>query len=131
MTKRSGEVDLGAHFALSPREFPPCQDARLLQSARSSPWAAPNSIPVSERRPDALSVTKPPLLANVSIRSLLPEQMWAPEINTRSAPERAQAWVLWEDGIEELAQAQRSSGPNGPCGSGSQPHAASIRAGSA
>ena len=29
----------------------------------------------------------------------------AAEINTGSAPERAQAWVLWEDGIQELAQA--------------------------
>ena len=41
----------------------------------------------------------------MSIRSLLPEQMGAAEINTGSAPERAQAWVLWEDGIQELAQA--------------------------
>ena len=51
-------------------------------------------------------MTERPRLAQREPRSLLPEQMGQLTVCTPAVPQRVQAWVLWEDGVEELAQAQ-------------------------
>lgn len=52
------------------------------------------------------SMTERPRLAQREPRSLLPEQMGQLTVCTPAVPQRVQAWVLWEDGVEELVQAQ-------------------------
>ena len=49
-------------------------------------------------------MTECPRLAQREPRSLLPEQMGPQAVCTPAAPQRVQAWVLWEDGVEELVQ---------------------------
>jgi len=51
-------------------------------------------------------MTERPRLAQREPRSLLPEQMGQLTVCTPAVPQRVQAWVLWEDGVEELVQAQ-------------------------
>jgi hypothetical protein len=53
-------------------------------------------------------MTERPRLAQRAPRSLQPEQMGQMgqlTVSTPAAPQRVQAWVLWEDGVEELVQA--------------------------
>ena len=49
-------------------------------------------------------MTERPRLAQREPRSLLPEQMGPQTVCTPAVPQRVQAWVLWEDGVEELVQ---------------------------
>ena len=51
-------------------------------------------------------MTERPRLAQREPRSLLPEQMGQLTVCTPAVSQRVQAWVLWEDGVEELVQAQ-------------------------
>src|ERR1035441_2499648 len=50
-------------------------------------------------------MTEPPRLAQREPRSLQPEQMGQLTVSTPAIPQQVQAWVLWEDGVEELVQA--------------------------
>jgi hypothetical protein len=50
-------------------------------------------------------MTERPRLAQREPRSLLPEQMGQLTVSTPAIPQQVQAWVLWEDGVEELVQA--------------------------
>ena len=49
-------------------------------------------------------MTERPRLAQRKPRSLQPEQMGQLRVITPAAPQRVQAWILWEDGVEELVQ---------------------------
>ena len=51
-------------------------------------------------------MTERPRLAQREPRSLLPEQMGQLTVCTPAVSQRVQAWVLWEDGVEELVPAQ-------------------------
>ena len=53
--------------------------------------------------PDA--VTERPRLAQREPRSLQPEQMGELTVSKPGTPQRVNAWILWEDGVEELVQA--------------------------
>ena len=50
-------------------------------------------------------VTERPRLALRQPRSLQPEQLRNFTVSTPADPERVTAWVIWEDGVEELMQA--------------------------
>jgi hypothetical protein len=50
-------------------------------------------------------MTERPRLAQREPRSLLPEQMGQLTVSTPAIPQQVQAWVLWEDGVEELEAA--------------------------
>ena len=50
-------------------------------------------------------VTERPRLAQREPRSLQPEQMGDLSVSTPTVPPKVHAWVLWEDGVEELVQA--------------------------
>src|SRR5664280_3630392 len=50
-------------------------------------------------------MTERPRLAQREPRSLLPEQMGQLTVSTPAISQRVQAWILWEDGVEELVQA--------------------------
>jgi hypothetical protein len=50
-------------------------------------------------------VTERPRLALREPRSLQPEQLRSFTVSTPADPERVTAWVIWEDGVEELMQA--------------------------
>jgi len=50
-------------------------------------------------------VTERLRLAQREPRSLQPEQMGHPTVSTAAVPQRVRAWVLWEDGAEELVEA--------------------------
>ena len=49
-------------------------------------------------------VTERPRLAQREPRSLQPEQMGDLSVSTPTVPPKVYAWVLWEDGVEELVQ---------------------------
>ena len=49
-------------------------------------------------------MTERPRLAQREPRSLQPEQMGQLRVITPAVPQRVQAWILWEDGVEELVQ---------------------------
>ncbi len=51
------------------------------------------------------SMTDRPRLAQREPRSLQPEQLGQLPVCTSADPWRVYAWVLWEDGVEELVQA--------------------------
>jgi len=51
-------------------------------------------------------MTERPRLTQREPRSLQPEQMGQLTISTPAVPQRVQAWILWEDGVEELVQGQ-------------------------
>jgi hypothetical protein len=51
-------------------------------------------------------VTERPRLAQREPRSLQPEQLGQLSVSTPAVPQRVHAWVLWEDGVEELMDAQ-------------------------
>jgi hypothetical protein len=55
------------------------------------------------RYPDA--VTERPRLAQRAPRSLQPEQMGHLTVSTPAVQQPVNAWILWEDGVEELLQA--------------------------
>jgi len=50
-------------------------------------------------------VTERPRLAQREPRSLQPEQMGQLTVCAPAVPQRVSAWVLWEDGVEELVDA--------------------------
>jgi len=50
-------------------------------------------------------MTDRPRLAQREPRSLQPEQLGQLPVCTSADPWRVYAWVLWEDGVEELVQA--------------------------
>ena len=50
-------------------------------------------------------MTERPRLAQREPRSLLPEQMGHLSVSTPAVPKRVHAWVVWEDGVEELVPA--------------------------
>ena len=49
-------------------------------------------------------MTERPRLAQREPRSLQPEQMRQLTVSTPAVPQPVQAWILWEDGVEELVQ---------------------------
>ena len=51
-------------------------------------------------------VTERPRIALRQPRSLQPEQMGQLTVSTPAVPQRVRAWILWEDGVEELVPAQ-------------------------
>jgi hypothetical protein len=55
------------------------------------------------------SVTERPRIAQREPRSLQPEQMGQLTVSTPAVPRRVHAWILWEDGAEELVQANAIS----------------------
>jgi len=50
-------------------------------------------------------MTERPRLALRQPRSLQPEQLGDAPVSTPTDPARVTAWVVWEDGVEELMQA--------------------------
>jgi hypothetical protein len=50
-------------------------------------------------------MTEQPRLAQREPRSLQPEQMALLTVSSPAVPQRVNAWILWEDGVEELVQA--------------------------
>ena len=53
-----------------------------------------------------IGMTERPRIALRQARSLQPEQMGQLTVSTPAVPQRVDAWVLWEDGVEELLPAQ-------------------------
>ena len=51
-------------------------------------------------------MTERPRIALRQPRSLQPEQMGELTVCTPAVPQRVCAWILWEDGVEELVPAQ-------------------------
>ena len=51
-------------------------------------------------------VTERPRIAQRQPRSLQPEQMGQLAVSTPAVPQPVHAWILWEDGVEELMEAQ-------------------------
>jgi hypothetical protein len=56
-------------------------------------------------------MTERPRIAQREPRSLQPEQMGEPTVSTPATPYPVHAWILWEDGVEELVQGVRETGP--------------------
>ena len=56
-------------------------------------------------------MTERPRLAQREPRSLLPEQMGHLSVCTPAVPKRVHAWVVWEDGVEELLPAYATAWP--------------------
>ena len=54
-------------------------------------------------------MTERPRLAQREPRSLQPEQMGQLTVCTPAVPQQVHAWVLWEDGVEELVEAQATA----------------------
>jgi len=50
-------------------------------------------------------MTERPRLAQREPRSLQLEQMGELTVSKPGTPQRVNAWILWEDGVEELVQA--------------------------
>lgn len=50
-------------------------------------------------------MTDVPRLAKRQPRSLAPEQLGNLDVTTAAQPARVMAWVVWEDGVEELVRA--------------------------
>jgi len=50
-------------------------------------------------------MTERPRIALREPRSLAPEQLGELTVSTAAAPLLVHAWILWEDGVEELVQA--------------------------
>jgi hypothetical protein len=50
-------------------------------------------------------VIERPRIALRQPRSLQPEQMGQLMVSTPAVPQLVRAWILWEDGVEELVQA--------------------------
>ena len=50
-------------------------------------------------------MTDVPRLAGRQPRSLAPEQLGPLDVTTAAQPARVRAWVVWEDGVEELVPA--------------------------
>jgi hypothetical protein len=61
-------------------------------------------------------MTERPRLAQREPRSLQPEQMGQLTLCTPAAPHPVQAWILWEDGVEEWCRVMQWPGPSGPFG---------------
>ena len=57
----------------------------------------------SVRYSDAM--TERPRIASRQPRSLQPEQMGRLTVITAAVPQGVSAWILWEDGVEELVRA--------------------------
>jgi len=51
-------------------------------------------------------MTDRPRLALRQPRSLQPEQLGDLKVCTPAVPQRVSAWIVWEDGVEELVPAQ-------------------------
>ena len=51
-------------------------------------------------------MTERPRIALREPRSLAPEQLGQLTVSTAAVPQPVHAWILWEDGVEELVQAQ-------------------------
>lgn len=51
-------------------------------------------------------MTELPRIAQRQPRSLQPEQMGQLTVSTPAVPQRVRAWILWEDGVEELVPGQ-------------------------
>jgi hypothetical protein len=50
-------------------------------------------------------MTERPRIAQREPRSLQPEQMGQLAVSTPAVPRKVTAWILWEDGVEELMRA--------------------------
>jgi len=50
-------------------------------------------------------MTERPCLAQREPRGLTPEQLGRLTVSTPAVPQRVHAWVLWEDGVEEVVRA--------------------------
>jgi hypothetical protein len=51
-------------------------------------------------------MTERPRLAQREPRSLQPEQLGELTVTSAAVPQPVHAWILWEDGVEELMEAQ-------------------------
>ena len=49
-------------------------------------------------------MTERPRIALREPRSLQPEQMGQLTVSSPAVPQRVHAWILWENGVEELVQ---------------------------
>jgi len=75
-------------------------------------------------------VTEVPRRAARHPRSLTEEQLTHSSISTAGEPLRVSAWVIWEDGVEELVVGHAVAGPLGPSRSGSASRPTSTKPGS-
>jgi hypothetical protein len=74
-------------------------------------------------------MTERPRIAQREPRSLQPEQLGKLTVCTPAAPHSVHAWILWEDGVEELVQAHATPGPGGAFESALACHLISMRFG--
>ena len=85
-----------------------------MEAASVSQWASWTSRQTSE---DVIrtsvryhrSVTERPRFALRQPRSLQPEQLGQLAVSTPQCPQRVHAWVVWEDGVEELVDAHATA----------------------
>jgi len=75
-------------------------------------------------------VTERPRIALRQPRSLQPEQLGQLTVCTPAVPQRVRAWVVWEDGVEELVAGVALPGPREPYGSDLEPRPTNMRCGS-
>lgn len=75
-------------------------------------------------------MTDRPRIAQREPRSLQPEQMGQLTVSTPAVPQRVHAWVLWEDGVEELMETQATAWTKRAVRSGSVHRRINTRSGS-
>jgi hypothetical protein len=72
-------------------------------------WTAAQTTALGPTRTPVLypeGMTERPRLAQREPRSLQPEQMGHLTVSTPAVQQPVNAWILWEDGVEELVPAQ-------------------------
>ena len=72
-------------------------------------WTAAQTTALGLTRTPVLypeGMTERPRLAQREPRSLQPEQMGHLTVSTPAVQQPVNAWILWEDGVEELLQSQ-------------------------
>jgi hypothetical protein len=74
-------------------------DASQISSTAFGKTARPHKSCASEARSSS------PRLAQREPRSLAPEQLGQLPMSIAAVPQPVHAWILWEDGVEELVQA--------------------------
>jgi hypothetical protein len=68
-------------------------------------------------------------LAQREPRSLQPEQLGDLPVTAAIGRQTVRAWVVWEDGVEELSKASQLLGPNVLCGFGLASRVTCMRSG--
>jgi hypothetical protein len=95
----------GADGALGLRLRPTLDHQDPSESSSCCPTRL-RDLRIPEHLFDNLEMTERPRLALREPRSLAPEQMGQLTVSTSAAPQPVHAWILWEDGVEELIDAQ-------------------------